>query len=41
VREEHSTFAWILARLITDAGFRLISREHDGVYAEFVAEAVA
>ena len=41
VREEHSTFAWILERLITEAGFRLISREHDGVYAEFVAEAIA
>lgn len=41
VREEHSTFAWILERLITEAGFRLISREHEGVYAEFVAEAVA
>ncbi len=41
VREEHSTFAWILERLITEAGFRLISREHDGVYAEFVAQAVA
>ena len=41
VREEHSTFGWILARMITDAGFNLISRAHDGVYGAFLAEAVA
>ncbi|MDO8912736.1 MAG: methyltransferase domain-containing protein [Phenylobacterium sp.] len=41
VREEHSTFGWILARMIDDAGFRLLSRTHDGVYATFLAEAVA
>ena len=41
VREEHTTFGWILARMITEAGFRLVSRVHDGVYGTYVAEAVA
>lgn len=41
VREEHTTFGWILARMITEAGFRLVSRIHDGVYGTYVAEAVA
>ena len=41
VRQEHSTFGWIIARMITDAGFRLISRTHEGVYATFLAEVVA
>ncbi len=40
VREEHSTFGWVLERMITDAGFRLLSRTHDGVYATYLAEAV-
>ncbi len=41
VREEHSTFGWILERLITEAGFRLLNRSHDGVYATYLAQAVA
>ncbi|WP_421934942.1 class I SAM-dependent methyltransferase [Phenylobacterium sp.] len=41
VREEHTTFGWILARMITEAGFRLVSRVHDGVYGTYVAEAIA
>ncbi|MES2340873.1 MAG: class I SAM-dependent methyltransferase [Pseudomonadota bacterium] len=41
VREEHTTFGWILARMITETGFRLVSRVHDGVYGTYVAEAVA
>ena len=38
IREEHSTFAWILERMLTDAGFILLRREHDGPYARFLAE---
>ncbi len=41
VREEHSTFGWILERMITEAGFRLLARTHDGVYATYLAEAPA
>lgn len=40
VREEHSTFGWILARMIGEAGFRLLRQTHDGVYATFLAEVV-
>lgn len=41
VREEHSTFDWILAGLIERAGFRLLEAEHDGtVYGRFLAERV-
>jgi ubiquinone/menaquinone biosynthesis C-methylase UbiE len=38
VRDEHSTFGWVIERLLTDTGFRLIERTHDGVYGEFLAE---
>lgn len=38
VREEHSTFGWILERMITETGFTLLSRTHDGVYSTFLAE---
>jgi ubiquinone/menaquinone biosynthesis C-methylase UbiE len=41
VRDEHSTFAWIITRMIEDAGFRLIEHTQDGVYATWWAEAVA
>jgi ubiquinone/menaquinone biosynthesis C-methylase UbiE len=41
VREEHSTFAWIITRMIQDAGFRLLEQTHEGVYATWWAEAVA
>ena len=39
VREEHSTFGWILERMISEAGFTLLERTHDGVYATYLAEA--
>jgi putative AdoMet-dependent methyltransferase len=41
VREEHSTFTWVLERLVEEAGFRLVQRDYDmGVYAAYLAEAV-
>lgn len=40
VRDEHSTFGWVIARMITEAGFRLLQETHDGVYATYLAEAV-
>jgi SAM-dependent methyltransferase len=40
VRDEHSTFGWILARMIDEAGFRRLRETHDGVYAAYLAEAV-
>lgn len=41
VRDEHSTFAWVITRMIQDAGFRLLEETHEGVYATWWAEAVA
>jgi ubiquinone/menaquinone biosynthesis C-methylase UbiE len=41
IREEHSTFAWVIERLLTDCGFRILERRHEGVgglYSEFVTE---
>lgn len=38
IREEHSTFGWILERMLTDAGFTLLRREHDGPYARILVE---
>jgi ubiquinone/menaquinone biosynthesis C-methylase UbiE len=38
VREEHSTFRWVLERLLNDAGFRIIHTTQTGVYATFLAE---
>lgn len=38
VREEHSTFAWVIERLLIDSGFRIVEHTQDGVYGEFVAE---
>lgn len=41
VREEHSTFAWVIERLLVDSGFRIVERTQDGVYGEFLAERTA
>jgi putative AdoMet-dependent methyltransferase len=41
IREEHSTFGWIIERMITDAGLSLLSRTHEGVYATYLAEKIA
>ncbi|HEX5380134.1 MAG TPA: class I SAM-dependent methyltransferase [Phenylobacterium sp.] len=41
VREEHSTFGWVVTRMVEEAGFRLIEQTHEGVYASWWAEAVA
>lgn len=39
VREEYSTFDWILTGLLERAGFRLLESEHDGtVYGTYLAE---
>lgn len=39
VREEYSTFDWILTGLLERAGFRLLEAEHDGtVYGTYLAE---
>lgn len=42
VRDEHSTFAWLLEPMIERAGFRLDEAEHsaDGVVARYLARAV-
>lgn len=40
VREEHSTFAWVIERLLIDSSFRIVEHTQEGVYAEFVAERV-
>lgn len=38
VREEHSTFAWVIDRMLGDCGFRVTSHTQDGVYGTIVAE---
>lgn len=38
VREEHSTFSWVIDRLLSEAGFRVLERRQDTVYASFLAE---
>lgn len=38
IREEYSTFAWAIERMLTDAGFQIIEHVQDGVYASFIAE---
>jgi ubiquinone/menaquinone biosynthesis C-methylase UbiE len=41
IREEHTTFGWIMGGLIERAGFRLVSCEYSlDVYATYVAERV-
>lgn len=39
VRDEHSTFGWVLERLITEAGFTLLRASYEEpVYATYLAE---
>jgi SAM-dependent methyltransferase len=42
VRDEHSTFTWLLEPMIERTGFRIEEAEHspDGFFAEYVARAV-
>lgn len=40
VREEHSTFAWVIERMLADCGFRVVEHRQDGVYGQFIAERV-
>ena len=42
VRDEHSTFTWLLEPMIERAGFEIEAAEHsdDGFYAEYIARAV-
>ena len=42
VRDEHSTFTWILEPMIERCGFQIESREHsqDGIFAEYIARAI-
>ncbi|WP_374569950.1 class I SAM-dependent methyltransferase [Phenylobacterium sp.] len=37
VREEHSTFAWAIARMLADCGFDVVEHIQDGVYGQFTA----
>jgi ubiquinone/menaquinone biosynthesis C-methylase UbiE len=40
VRDEHSTFDWIMEGLIERAGFRLLSADYEmGIYARYLAQA--
>lgn len=38
IREEYSTFAWAIERMLSDCGFRVVEHVQDGVYGTFVAE---
>ena len=38
VRREHSTFGWVIERLLTGCAFRIVERTHEGVYGTFLAE---
>ena len=42
VRDEHSTFTWLLEPMIERSGFRIerADRSPDGILAEYVARAV-
>ena len=42
VRDEHSTFTWLLEPMITRAGFSIEVAEHseDGIFAKYVLRAV-
>ena len=40
VRDEHSTFSWVITRMIEEAGFRVLNHTHEGVYGTWLAEAV-
>jgi hypothetical protein len=41
VRDEHSTFSWILEPMIEHCGFEIIEAEHsgDGIFAKYVLRA--
>jgi putative AdoMet-dependent methyltransferase len=38
IREEYSTFAWAIERMLTDCGFRIVEHVQDGVYGTFLAQ---
>ena len=39
MREEHSTFAWVMEGLLERAGFRMLSIKYSrGVYATYIAQ---
>ena len=42
VRDEHSTFAWLLEPMIRSSGFQILDAEHsdDGIFAKYVLRAV-
>lgn len=42
VRDEHSTYAWLLEAMIERSGFRIESTEYspDGFFAEYIARAI-
>jgi hypothetical protein len=42
VREEHSTFAWIIEGMLKQAGFRIVEMNHvSPVLAEYLCEKVS
>jgi hypothetical protein len=42
VRDEHSTFTWLLEPMILASGFQIVAGEHsdDGIFAKYVLRAV-
>ncbi|MGC2372877.1 MAG: hypothetical protein WA484_03280 [Solirubrobacteraceae bacterium] len=42
VRDEHSTFTWLLEPMIARSGFEIAHAEHseDGIFAEYLLRAV-
>lgn len=38
IREEYSTFAWAIERMLTDCGFEIVEHVQDGVYGTFLAQ---
>jgi len=38
VRDEYSTFAWAIERMLNDCGFRVVEHTLSGVYGTFIAE---
>lgn len=38
IREEYSTFAWAIERMLTDAGYLIVEQVQDGVYGTFLAQ---
>jgi ubiquinone/menaquinone biosynthesis C-methylase UbiE len=38
IREEYSTFAWAIERMLTEADFQIVQHVQDGVYGTFLAE---